>query len=284
MRRGGVSNKILERVFWYSRARGADRLVLLVLADRADDDGCCYPGIDYIAARAAVNRATVFRSLPRLVEQLGELRRDPGGTGRGETNRYTVTVGADGNTPERVSGCDPSAHAKGSHPGTKGSHPRSERVAGCDPIPQDPNEPSPARARSRAPARRRSVGRTEPTPDPRIRSLLDAFCERHAETLGQPYRVCGGRDGKHLKDALKLYDEPTIRRTLDAYFADRAARLRFGASVPQFVAGIATLAARTPVRPPVRNFTAERFAEEEAAERAAAAQTAAGDAGTREDG
>jgi hypothetical protein len=90
----------------------------------------------------------------------------------------------------------------------------------------------------------------------------------HAEYLGEPYRVCGGRDGKHLKDALRLYDAATIERTLAAYFADRSARLRFGANVPQFVAQIATLAART-APGAVRNFTAERWAEEEAAERAA---------------
>jgi len=143
---------------------------------------------------------------------------------------------------------------KGSHAATRTVRNRQGTLCAC--------------ARSRAPALRGSDGgNARPAHPP----LLDAFCERHAETLGQRYLVRGGRDGKFLKDALATYDEPTIRRTLTAYFADRPARLRFGpASVPQFVAQIATLAARTPPPPAVRNFTAERWAEEVAAERAAA--------------
>ena len=132
----------------------------------------------------------------------------------------------------------------------------------------------------RAHARRRSAVRTDTTPDPRIRVLLAAFCERHLEALGQPYLVRGGRDGAYFRAALRTHDEATIQQTLAAYFADRPARLRFGAGVPQFVGQIATLAARTPIRPPVRNFTAERWAEEEAAERAAAvAATTTGEDG-----
>lgn len=87
-----MSNRILNRVFASSEARGADRLVLLALADRADDDGRCDPGIDDIAARARLNRATVFRSVARLEHQLCELHVDHG-AGRRGTNLYTVTVG-----------------------------------------------------------------------------------------------------------------------------------------------------------------------------------------------
>jgi hypothetical protein len=245
-----VSNSILDRVFRYSRARRADRLVLLVLADRADDAGSCYPGIDDIASRAGVNRATVFRSQARLVKQLGELRVESGGAGRGDTNRYTVTVDADRSTSERVAACDPAAQRKGSHPRAKGSHPRSERVAGCDPNPQEPNEPSLARARSRTHARRRSAARTGPAPDPRVKSVLDAFCAAHSQTLGQPYLVQGGRDGAWLKKALATYDEPTIQRAIAAYFVDRDARVKFKADVPHFVGRIAALASRRgPARP-----------------------------------
>jgi hypothetical protein len=58
--------------------------------------------------------------------------------------------------------------------------------------------------------------------------------------------VRGPRDGKHLKDALRLYDEPTILRAIPPYFADRRSIDRVGASIPLFVTRIATLAGSAP--------------------------------------
>jgi hypothetical protein len=45
-----------------------------------------------------------------------------------------------------------------------------------------------------------------------------------------------------LKDALRLYDEATILRTIPPYFGDHRSIDRVGASIPLFVARIATLA------------------------------------------
>lgn len=62
-------------VFQSSRSRGVDRLVLLAIADSANDHGAeAWPSLSTIAAKAGVDRRTVSRSLTRLVE-LGELER-----------------------------------------------------------------------------------------------------------------------------------------------------------------------------------------------------------------
>lgn len=47
----------------------ADRLILLALADIADDAGKCWPGIGYIVEKCGVSRSTVQASVKRLQEK-----------------------------------------------------------------------------------------------------------------------------------------------------------------------------------------------------------------------
>lgn len=82
-------------VFRESRARGVDRLVLLSIADSANDAGFeAWPSLTTIAEKAGVDRRTVSRSLARLVD-LGELERVTHG-GRqgvgGASNSYRVLM------------------------------------------------------------------------------------------------------------------------------------------------------------------------------------------------
>jgi len=79
----------MSRVWAECDQSGTPLLVMLALADHADDAGVCWPGIDSIARKARISRATAYRTLAAL-EGDGELdvehRR-----GRGLTNRYTLT-------------------------------------------------------------------------------------------------------------------------------------------------------------------------------------------------
>lgn len=68
-----MSVKALDRVWDFSLSRGAARLVLLALADWADDEGFCYPGLVAIAAKARLSKAAVVLALKRL-EADGEIR------------------------------------------------------------------------------------------------------------------------------------------------------------------------------------------------------------------
>lgn len=83
-------------VMYESPSTGNDRLVLLMIADEADDQGGnAYPSIDLIALKARVNRATVMRAIARL-EGGGELLvKRPTTRGRGAHNRYCVAMGRD---------------------------------------------------------------------------------------------------------------------------------------------------------------------------------------------
>lgn len=83
-------------VLYHSAAEGNDRLVLLSIADEADDDGRnAFPGVERIADKARVHPSTAMRAVARL-EATGELLvRRPDRNGRGRHNRYVVCMGRD---------------------------------------------------------------------------------------------------------------------------------------------------------------------------------------------
>ena len=83
-----MSNGVLTAVFEGSRSKGVARLVLLAIADRADDEGRAWCGTADIAKRAGISRNHVVRHT-KLLNELGELEvgfRE----GKKNTNQYLV--------------------------------------------------------------------------------------------------------------------------------------------------------------------------------------------------
>lgn len=83
-------------VWQHSAATGSDRLVLLAIADEADDQGLnAFPSVATISRKARVDRSTTLRALERL-EHSGEIvTMRPETRGRGRTNRYGVVMDRD---------------------------------------------------------------------------------------------------------------------------------------------------------------------------------------------
>lgn len=88
-----MSVRLMARVFDESEARGNERLVLLAIADEADDDGShAYPGYDRLALKCRVPKSTVRGAVDRLVER-GELEvTRPEKRGRGHFTTYRVIL------------------------------------------------------------------------------------------------------------------------------------------------------------------------------------------------
>jgi DnaD/phage-associated family protein len=82
---------IMSRVWESSKQSGSALLVILALADRADEDGICWPGIGDIARRARLGDRQVQRIIFQLKE-CGELYIQ-NAVGRGHTNNYFITCG-----------------------------------------------------------------------------------------------------------------------------------------------------------------------------------------------
>lgn len=92
-----MSIEISTRVWKHSTQKGTHKLFLLALADHANGDGYCYPGIERIATWCNVTDRQA-RRISSDLQDAGEIVVNTGG-GRNGTNEYIVTAGM---TPEDI--------------------------------------------------------------------------------------------------------------------------------------------------------------------------------------
>lgn len=83
-----MSIKVTNWVWSRSESRNGARLVMLALADRADDQGLAWPSIEDLAERSRLSPRAVQKAIATLVD-IGELEVDGGG-GRHRSNRYRI--------------------------------------------------------------------------------------------------------------------------------------------------------------------------------------------------
>lgn len=76
---------------WPLQMSLAAKAVLISLADNANDQGVCWPSIDYIAKRTCMHRASVIRCIQKL-EQLGHVVAD---RSNGRRTTYAITPNLD---------------------------------------------------------------------------------------------------------------------------------------------------------------------------------------------
>ncbi len=97
----------------------SDLLVMLALADRSNDEGFSYPGIEYIAKKSRHTDRGVQKVLGRLMTA-GKLKIKRGGDGPRSTNTYQIVIKKMG---EPCSGVRVNASAnKGERRGKKGEY------------------------------------------------------------------------------------------------------------------------------------------------------------------
>lgn len=85
----------MARVWAHSQSTGGELLVMLALADFANDEGECWPYIATLAAKARLTERQVQKLLPRL-ERSGEIRRVKSNGGRNRPHRFFLTVTENG--------------------------------------------------------------------------------------------------------------------------------------------------------------------------------------------
>lgn len=84
-----MSIKRMSTVWKKSQHKGSDLLLLLALADNADDEGYCWPGVEYLAEKIRMTPRSVVNITARL-EDSGELYVDHN---RRRGNRYLILTG-----------------------------------------------------------------------------------------------------------------------------------------------------------------------------------------------
>lgn len=82
-----------EAIKWALATRGlkaSEKLLLVVLADHANEGGTCFPSAKLLTEETSLNKDTVFKALKSLEEQ-GLVTKSKGGR---NSNLYTLAVGA----------------------------------------------------------------------------------------------------------------------------------------------------------------------------------------------
>ena len=81
---------------WQQPIKGTAKLVLLALADHANDDGKCWPGIETVAKKCGVSRITVINNISKL-KNSGFVNSERRYTEEGKrtSNVYTLCLSTD---------------------------------------------------------------------------------------------------------------------------------------------------------------------------------------------
>ena len=91
---------------WQQALTPKFKLVLMALADSADDQGVCWPSVSTLAKKCTVSTRTVQRSLRGLIDRgllIAETRQRPDGSST--SNRYRLLIaGGDNLSPPRDAG------------------------------------------------------------------------------------------------------------------------------------------------------------------------------------
>ena len=81
-----------SRWAWTQQINPSQKIVLLSLADRADEDGYCYPSIKRLELDCSMTRRTIQRNLAEL-EALNLIERKSRFTGNGQTSNDFFLIG-----------------------------------------------------------------------------------------------------------------------------------------------------------------------------------------------
>lgn len=134
-----MSVKVMSAVWERDDLDASERLVMLSLADHADDEGVCYPSIARLCKRTSMSDRGIQKVLSRLIDR-GFLSVKVG-AGRSGSNRYFVNA-----NPEPCSPPNPVHPEPGSppppNPVRKTPEPRSPKPS------RTINEPSDSNARA----------------------------------------------------------------------------------------------------------------------------------------
>lgn len=208
-----MSVAVMTTCWKHSRARGTDLLVLLALADIANDDGECWPSIPHLAKKCRIDTRTTQRRI-RSLEELGEVIVVVGGgraskSGGPASNRYRITVyipddgtGDGGNLPPRQSAI-PGTDATGG-------------VAHAPPLGVAPVPPESSVEPSKEPSLLPVVA--EATPARRQDPLFDALADVCGIASSDLTSSARGAMNRALADLRKVDAEPVdVRDRADVY-------------------------------------------------------------------
>lgn len=192
-----MSIRLMSQV-WEKQLPPTDQRVLLVLCDFANDEGVCWPSIDYIAWKLGVDRKTVMRAIERL-EAAGVIRVE---RQHRRNNRYTIDLEKLPDKPpfEGRNGTQAGGSQNGTRDrmGPKDGQDGTQEVPRWDPVESHQMGLQPSLNRQYEPSEnnhQNDADASQPETPPRKRandeaiSLIDAY----TEVSGKPFPAAAGK-------------------------------------------------------------------------------------------
>lgn len=252
-----MSIRVMSWVWEHSRAAGIDRLVLLAIADAANDDGQqAWPSGETLARKTGVNLRTVQRSVRRLVE-LGEVSVKTN-AGKGGTNVYRVHLATQ--TPGTAPPPRPPVTPALRHPRRSATPAETTQTPGTAPPEPSLNRPTESLRDSASEIHRDDVervcahladrieanGSKRPKVTARWRDSARLLLDADARTEQQIHNAIDWSQGDEFWRA-NVLSMPTLREKYD--------QLRLAAQRPKVVNGRSPTPP-TPTPPPAREVLA----------------------------
>ena len=175
------------------------RFVLLALADNANDDGMCWPGLNHVCSKTGYARRTIQVAIAALVDaKLMSVERRKRNDGSCSSNTYQLHLSASTRAPHAL--------------------PPSAPHAPTD-APEAPLEPS-LNHQYLETSEDSSVPRkaARPPADSRIPEFIRWFCGRFKEVKNAEYVVVHGRDQKLVKQMLFALPPEELRQRAEVMF------------------------------------------------------------------
>lgn len=190
-----MSNAWLNAAMDDARAKNGARLMLFVLADRADDGGISYYGIAELARRTNLGERAAHYAISELVAlKLLAVEYKKGPNGCNVYRLLSTLQNLHGAKSARCKKARPTLQYLQSDPAISAPNPSG--------IPQEPSLPASAKPQTVGTGEKvrksKAVKSVSPA-DPRFAPVTDGYCTAYLETFGSPYVHSGGRDGKRLK-------------------------------------------------------------------------------------
>ena len=184
----------MSRVWDHSLQKGGDLLVLLALADFANDAGECWPSVPIIAQKARLTERQTQRVLNAL-ESAGEVKRNRSNGGRNRRNRYFITV------PE-----NPDKITVTKLQGKNNSEIRDTKT--LTPM-------SPALNRHRTVSKR---AHTKSVRDPAVEEFKKSWGTEFQQRFAVAYHFNHGKDGALVKQLLQTFTLEALRDRAVKFF------------------------------------------------------------------
>lgn len=145
-----MSIEAMRYVWKHSRQRGSALVAMLAIADMADDDGDCWPGVAHLTEKCRLKSERALQKITEKLEKAGELQVFPGEgarTSSGWTNRYHV-VGVGSEAAQEVNADSPlqqrGVNPDSPHGVNADSPPAIEGVNADSPHGVNPDSPDPS--------------------------------------------------------------------------------------------------------------------------------------------